>query len=41
VQAEKELGIAGHPEILEFGVDAFNDACRTSVLRYTQEWRTT
>ena len=39
VQAEKELGISGHPEILEFGVEAFNDACRTSVLRYTQEWR--
>ena len=39
VQAEKELGIAGHPEILAFGVEAFNDACRTSVLRYTQEWQ--
>jgi isoleucyl-tRNA synthetase len=39
VQAEKELGISGHPEILRFGVEQFNDACRTSVLRYTQEWR--
>ena len=38
VQAEKELGIAGHPEITEFGIDKFNDACRTSVLRYTSEW---
>ncbi len=38
VQAEKELGIAGHPEINAFGIDKFNDACRTSVLRYTQEW---
>ncbi len=38
VQAEKELGIAGHPEITAFGIDRFNDACRTSVLRYTQEW---
>jgi isoleucyl-tRNA synthetase len=39
VQAEKELGIAGHPEIMKFGVDAFNAACRESVLRYTGEWR--
>lgn len=39
VQAEKELGISGHPEILRFGVERFNDACRTSVLRYTEEWR--
>ena len=39
VQAEKELGIAGHPEIAAFGIDKFNDACRTSVLRYTQEWQ--
>ena len=39
VQAEKELGISGHPEITEFGVQAFNDACRTSVLRYTDDWR--
>lgn len=39
VEAEKELGISGHPEISEFGIDKFNDACRTSVLRYTDEWR--
>ncbi|MGA1437595.1 MAG: isoleucine--tRNA ligase, partial [Ilumatobacteraceae bacterium] len=39
VQAEKELGISGHPEISAFGVDKFNDACRTSVLQYTEEWR--
>jgi isoleucyl-tRNA synthetase len=39
VQTEKELGISGHPEITAYGIDRFNDACRTSVLRYTQEWR--
>jgi isoleucyl-tRNA synthetase len=39
VEAEKELGISGHPEIAEFGVERFNDACRTSVLRYTDEWQ--
>jgi isoleucyl-tRNA synthetase len=38
VQAESELGVAGHAEIKEFGIAKFNDACRTSVLRYTQEW---
>jgi len=38
VEAEKELGISGHPEITKFGIDKFNDACRTSVLRYTNEW---
>ncbi|WP_116997699.1 isoleucine--tRNA ligase [Desertimonas flava] len=38
VEAEKELGIAGHPEITKFGIAEFNDACRTSVLRYTAEW---
>ncbi len=40
VQAEKELGISGHPEIIGYGIDRFNDACRTSVLRYTSEWQT-
>ena len=36
--AEKELGIAGHKAIAEYGIDRFNDHCRTSVLRYTAEW---
>ena len=38
VEAEKELGISGHPAINAFGVDKFNEACRTSVLRYTSDW---
>jgi isoleucyl-tRNA synthetase len=38
VVAEKELGISGHPEITRFGIDKFNDACRTSVLRFTDDW---
>jgi isoleucyl-tRNA synthetase len=38
VVAEKELGLSGHPAITAFGIDKFNDACRTSVLRYTEEW---
>ena len=39
VKAEQELGISGHPEIAEFGIGRFNEACRTSVLQYTEEWR--
>ena len=39
VEAEKELGIAGHPAITAFGIGNFNDVCRTSVLRYTDEWQ--
>src|SRR4051812_28547082 len=39
VRAEKELGISSKAEIEALGVDKFNDACRTSVLRYTDEWR--
>ena len=40
VKAEQELGISGHPEINEFGIDKFNEACRASVLQYTDQWRT-
>ncbi|MFN3254628.1 MAG: isoleucine--tRNA ligase [Ilumatobacter sp.] len=39
VKAEQELGISGHPEITAFGIDKFNEACRTSVLQYTDDWR--
>ncbi|MEY4367847.1 MAG: hypothetical protein RLZ28_1262 [Actinomycetota bacterium] len=39
VEAERQLGISGRPEIEKFGVDKFNDYCRTSVLKYTAEWR--
>lgn len=39
VQTEKELGISGHPEITAYGIDRFNDACRTSVLQFTEQWR--
>jgi isoleucyl-tRNA synthetase len=39
VEAERQLGISGKPEIIEMGIGKFNDACRESVLRYTREWR--
>ncbi len=37
-EAEQQLGISHKNEIEAMGVAAFNDACRTSVLRYTGEW---
>ncbi len=39
VEAEKQLGVSGHVAISSYGIAAFNDYCRTSVLRYTEEWR--
>jgi isoleucyl-tRNA synthetase len=37
---EKELGLNSKTDIEKYGVAAFNDACKASVLRYTDEWRT-
>jgi isoleucyl-tRNA synthetase len=37
-EMEKELGINSKHEIEEYGVDKFNEACRSIVLRYTEEW---
>ncbi len=36
--AEQELGVSGRVGITDYGIDRFNDHCRTSVLRYTDEW---
>src|SRR5215510_15349461 len=41
MEAEKELGVAGHKAITEYGIGRFNDYCRTSVLRYTEAWQET
>ncbi|MFI5491659.1 isoleucine--tRNA ligase [Actinoplanes sp. NPDC051859] len=38
VEAEKQLGITTKAQILELGLDKFNEACRTSVLAYTKDW---
>lgn len=38
---EKELKLKTKQDIETMGVAAFNDACKTSVLRYTAEWKTT
>jgi len=39
VEAERLLGISGKADILEMGIEKFNQACRESVLRYTREWQ--
>lgn len=39
LEAQKELGIDSVDQIEEMGIDKFNDACRASVLKYTNEWK--
>jgi isoleucyl-tRNA synthetase len=39
VEAERQLGISGRPEIEKYGVDKFNSYCKYSVLKYTDQWR--
>jgi isoleucyl-tRNA synthetase len=38
-EMEKELGISGKRQIEDYGIAKFNEACRSIVLRYVQEWR--
>ncbi len=39
MEAEKELGIQGQIAIQEYGIEKFNNTCRTSVMKYTSEWK--
>ncbi len=39
--AQDALGISGAHDIQKFGVDKFNEQCRSMVLRYVGEWRRT
>ncbi len=39
MEAEKELKVSGKEQILQLGIDKYNDACRKSVQKYTSEWR--
>lgn len=39
LEAMSQLGIKTKDEIVELGIEKFNDACRASVLRYTDEWQ--
>jgi isoleucyl-tRNA synthetase len=39
LEAEHQLGIKVKAEIEALGIAEFNEVCRTSVLRYTEDWR--
>ncbi|MDT5292220.1 MAG: isoleucyl-tRNA synthetase [Mycobacterium sp.] len=39
LEVQRQLGITDKAQIEELGIDKFNEACRASVLKYTQEWR--
>ncbi len=39
MEVEKELGVGGRQQITSYGIEEFNDACRSSVMRYTSEWQ--
>ena len=39
LEVQRQLGISDKAQIEEMGIERFNDACRASVLKYTDEWR--
>ncbi len=41
METEKQLGVSGRVAITEYGIEKFNDACRSSVMTYTEEWEKT
>ena len=41
MEVERELDVSGRAAITAYGIDRFNDRCRESVLRYTEEWEKT
>ncbi|MFY9487530.1 MAG: isoleucine--tRNA ligase [Solirubrobacterales bacterium] len=38
LEIEKELGLSSKTEIEDYGIAAFNQKCRDSVLRYVEDW---
>jgi isoleucyl-tRNA synthetase len=38
LEVQRQLGISDKAQIEEMGIEKFNDACRASVLKYTNEW---
>lgn len=40
-EIDKSLGITGKDQVLQMGIPAYNDACRSIVLRYTSQWEAT
>ncbi|KAJ2360209.1 isoleucine--tRNA ligase, partial [Coemansia sp. RSA 2607] len=40
-EIEKTLGIRGKADVLELGIEKYNEECRKIVMRYSSEWRQT
>ncbi|MEZ4654866.1 MAG: class I tRNA ligase family protein [Candidatus Eisenbacteria bacterium] len=40
-EIQKDLNLHSRKDIQEYGIDRFNESCRSIVLRYTTEWRQT
>ena len=38
IEVEKELGINGKDQIVEYGIENFNRKCKENVFRYKKEW---
>ena len=38
IEVEKELGLEGRQQVIEYGIEKYNEACKTSVLRYKGLW---
>ena len=39
LEVQRQLGITDKAQIEELGIEKFNEACRASVLKYTDEWQ--
>ena len=39
LEVQRQLGITEKAQIEELGIDKFNEACRGSVFKYSEEWR--
>lgn len=37
-EVDKMLGIRGPQDVLEMGIDKYNNECRKIVMRYSSEW---
>jgi len=38
IEVEKALGLKSKKDVLEYGIDKFNQKCRESVFKYLEEW---
>ena len=41
VELEKSLKLKGRQDVLDFGIDNYNEKCRDIVMRYSKEWEVT